>query len=52
MKKSKLKNFLILNCSFTFFVFTFDFEIWAGTQAAKGGRLSKGSVLPKGKMEK
>jgi len=25
---------------------------WAGTQVAKGGRLSKGSVLPKGRMEK
>jgi len=26
--------------------------IWAGTQVAKGGRLSKGSVMPKGVMEK
>jgi len=25
---------------------------WAGTQVAKGDRLSKGSVLPKGRMEK
>ena len=25
---------------------------WVGTQAAKGGRLSKGSVLLKGRMEK
>ncbi|MBM3249525.1 MAG: hypothetical protein FJZ09_01600 [Candidatus Omnitrophica bacterium] len=25
---------------------------WAGTQVAKGGRLSKGSVLSKGRMEK
>ena len=25
---------------------------WAGTQVAKGGRLFKGSVLPKGRMEK
>ena len=26
--------------------------VWAGTQVAKGGRLSNGSVLLKGKMEK
>jgi len=29
-----------------------EFMDWAGTQVAKGGRLSKGSVLLKDKMEK
>ena len=30
----------------------FEYIKWAGTQVAKGGRLSKSSVFPKGKMEK
>ncbi len=33
-------------------VASFEKKIWAGTQVAKGGRLCKRSVMPKGMMEK
>jgi hypothetical protein len=52
MQKPKVRNFSVLNYGFEFCVFTFEFNIWAGTQVAKGGRLCNRSVMPKGVMEK